>query len=69
MPIVHNSYKYKKRHSWSPITYILDIADYKIGWIFRLPFVKIIKVKTSKIMETPKYATIIEIFNNTNVTK
>ena len=35
MPIVHDSYKYKKRHSWSPITYILDIADYKIGWIFR----------------------------------
>jgi hypothetical protein len=42
---------------------LLDIADYKVGWIFSMrPFITIIKVKTSKIMENPKYATIIQIF-------
>jgi hypothetical protein len=47
----------------SPTTTIIDIADYKVGWIFSLwPIITIMKVKTSKIMETPKYITIIKIF-------
>ena len=57
------SFKYRKRSRLSPIITILDNADYKIGWIFSMrPFVTIIKIKTSKIMETPKYVTIIRIF-------
>jgi hypothetical protein len=45
------------------VTLILDAADYRVGYIFSMPFVKILKVKTSTIMESPKYLTIIKIFN------
>ena len=57
------SFKFRKRFKLWPITIINDVADYKIGWIFSIkPFITIIKVKTSKIMEAPKYITVIGIF-------
>jgi hypothetical protein len=52
-----------RRHRLSPFTSIIDIADYRVGWIFSLwPIITIMKVKTSKIMETPNHITIIKIF-------
>jgi hypothetical protein len=57
------TFQFKKRHKLSPVTHILDIADFKVGWIFTVPFVKILKIKTSKIMQKDKYLTIIKIFN------
>lgn len=45
------------------VTWILDVGDYRVGYIFSMPFFKILKIKTSKIMESPKYLTIIKIFN------
>ena len=63
MSFFDERFKYQRRSRLSPITTILDIADYKVGWIFSMrPFVTIIKIKTSKVMETPKYVTIIKIF-------
>jgi hypothetical protein len=60
---VPDSFRFIKRHKWSPVTTIVDIADYKVGWIFSLwPIMTIMKVKTSKIMEAPKYVTVIELF-------
>jgi hypothetical protein len=57
------TFKFKRRYKWSPFITITDIADYKVGWIFALyPFFMIMKLKTSKIMEAPKYQTFIEIF-------
>jgi hypothetical protein len=58
------NFKYRKRHIWSPIATIIDVADYKVGYIFSLkPFLVIIKIKVSKIMELPKYVTFIKIFS------
>ena len=63
MLILHEGFKYKKRFRLWPVATITDIADYKIGWIFTLrPFFIIIKVKVSKIMDAPRYITVIEIF-------
>jgi hypothetical protein len=56
------NYKYEKRSKLSPITTITDIADYKVGYIFSLWPVTIVKIKTSKIMEAPRYMTVIKIF-------
>ena len=62
MQILHEEFKYKKRR-FSPLVTITDVADYPIGYIFTLwPFLLIIKVKVSKIMQSPKYIMIIEIF-------
>jgi hypothetical protein len=44
------------------ITTIIDIADYKVGYIFSLWPITIIKVKVSKIMDAPRYVTFIKIF-------
>jgi hypothetical protein len=44
------------------VTYIIDVADYKVGYMFSVPFLTIFKIKTSKIMESPKYMTIIKLF-------
>jgi hypothetical protein len=58
-----DEFRYRKRYRWSPVTTVIDIAAYRVGWIFSLwPIITIMKVKTSKIMETPKYLTIIKIF-------
>jgi hypothetical protein len=54
--------KFMKRHRGSPVTTILDIADYKRGYVFSIPFLTIMKIKTSTIMESPKYMTLIKIF-------
>jgi hypothetical protein len=62
MIALDDSYRYRKRHSWSPFTAILDVADYQIGYILSLPFLKIIKVKISKVMESPKYVTFVKLF-------
>ena len=56
-------FRFKKRHRWSPATTIIDAADYPVGYIFSLWPITIFKIKTSKIMETPKYVTFIKIFN------
>jgi hypothetical protein len=64
MLVIDETFKFKKRHRLSPVTDILDIADYKIGYIFSIwSFITIIKLKTSKIMEAPRYVTLIKIFN------
>jgi hypothetical protein len=60
------TYKYIKHWFW-PIITIRDMAGYQRGWIFAFWFIKIMKLKTSKIMESPRYITIIEIFNYTNL--
>jgi hypothetical protein len=45
-----------------------DIADYPIGWVFNIPWTKpgsiftIVHYKSSKVMEAPKYVTVISIF-------
>ena len=66
MLILHEEFKYRKRHRFWPFVTVTDMADFKIGWIFTLwPFFMIIKVKVSKIMDAPKYVTIIEIFGRT----
>jgi hypothetical protein len=57
------SFRYLRRNKLSPFINIIDIADYRVGWIFSVPCLKILKIKTSKIMESPKYVTIIKIFN------
>jgi hypothetical protein len=59
--IALQDFRYKKRHPWSPIATITDIADYQVGYVFSLWPVTIIKVKTSKIMEAPKYVIFIKI--------
>ena len=57
------TFRFRKRSKLSPITTIIDIADYEVGWIFSMrPFLTIIKIKTSKIMQAPKYATFIRVF-------
>jgi hypothetical protein len=61
MMALDNSFKYRKRHTWSPVIAILDIADYQVGYVLSLPFIKIVKVRTSKIMQSPKYVTVINI--------
>ena len=63
MLVIDETFKFHKRTRLSPITNILDLADYKIGWIFSVwPVLTIIKLKTSKIMQAPKYMTVISIF-------
>ena len=63
MLVIDETLKFYKRTRLSPITNILDLADYKIGWIFSVwPVLTITKLKTSKIMEAPKYMTVISIF-------
>ena len=63
MLVIDETFKFKKRHRLSPVTEILDIADYKIGYILSIwPFITIIKLKTSKIMEAPRYTMVIKIF-------
>jgi hypothetical protein len=59
--ILDDSYRFQKRW-WSPVTHILDAADYRRGFLFNLPGVKVLKIKTSKSMESPRYLTIIKIF-------
>jgi len=45
-----------------------DIADYEVGWIFNVPgtnygsIFTIVRYKISKIMEAPRYITVIGIF-------
>jgi hypothetical protein len=55
-------FKYTKRHQWSPITTITDVADYPVGYVFSLWPITIFKLKVSKIMDAPRYVTIIKIF-------
>jgi hypothetical protein len=62
MIALDDSFKYRKRHRLSPVTAIIDVADYQVGYVLTLPFIKIIKVRTSKIMECPKYMTFVNIF-------
>jgi hypothetical protein len=54
-------FRYYKRR-WSPFTTVVDVADYKVGWIFSLWPITIFKLKTSKIMDAPKYVTIVKVF-------
>jgi hypothetical protein len=61
--ILDDSYHFSKRFWWSPTTWILDAADYRRGYLFNIPGFKVLKIKTSKIMESPRYVTIIKIFN------
>jgi hypothetical protein len=62
MLVIDETFKFKKRHRLSPVTDILDTAE--IGYIFSIwSFITIIKLKTSKIMEAPRYVTLIKIFN------
>jgi hypothetical protein len=61
--ILDDSFHLKKRFWWSPTTWILDGADYPRGFLFNIPGFKLLKIKTSKIMESPRYVTIIKIFN------
>jgi hypothetical protein len=58
--VLHESF-YLRRSFW-PVKIIHDVADYKIGYMISLPFLKIMKIKVSKIMDTPRYATFITIF-------
>jgi hypothetical protein len=60
--ILDDSFYFRKRW-WSPITRIMDAADYQRGWLFSIPGFKLLKIKVSKIMQSPKYITIIKIFN------
>ena len=61
MLVINETFKFKRRSRLWPVTDILDIADYKIGMILSLPFITIIKLKVSKIMEREKYVTLIKI--------
>jgi hypothetical protein len=60
--IALEDFRYTKRASWWPFTTIIDVADYQVGWIFSMWPITIFKLKTSKLMDTPKYVTIIKIF-------
>jgi hypothetical protein len=62
MIALDNKFRLRKRNRLSPITSIIDVADYKVGYILTLPFIKIIKVKISQIMDSPKYITIVSVF-------
>jgi hypothetical protein len=60
--IALQDFHYRKRHQWSPITTILDVADYKVGYIFSMWPITVFKLKVSKLMDSPKYVTVIKIF-------
>jgi hypothetical protein len=60
--IALEDFRYVKRHIWSPVTTIIDVADYKVGYVFCVWPITIIKIKTSKIMDTPRSVTLIKIF-------
>jgi hypothetical protein len=60
--IALEDYKYRKRHTWSPITTIVDIGGYRVGYIFSLWPITVFKLKISKITQKDKYVTIIKIF-------
>ena len=60
--IALQNFRYEKRAKWSPFTTIIDVADYPVGWLFFMWPITIFKLKTSKIMQSPKYLTIIKIF-------
>jgi hypothetical protein len=47
---------------------IKDIAGYDIGYDFNIGFLKIKHVKVSKVLETPRYVTIVSIFGGPEVT-
>ena len=54
------SFYYQRR---GLVVTIYDVAGYKQGWILLVgPFIAIMKIKISKLMETPKYLTIVDIF-------
>jgi hypothetical protein len=55
-------FRYTKRARWSPFTTIADVADYPVGYVFSLWPITIFKLKVSKIMDAPRYVTIIKIF-------
>jgi hypothetical protein len=63
MIALDDSFKFRKRYKLSPFTTILDVADYKRGYVFSLrPFIAILKIKTSKLMEKDKHLTVISLF-------
>jgi hypothetical protein len=47
---------------WSPMTRIIDMADYPYGYIFSLLGFKLLKFKTSKIMEKERFIVVMSIF-------
>jgi hypothetical protein len=57
-----DTFKYRKRSRLSPVTTIVDIADYKVGYIFSVWPIKIIKIKVSKIMEREDHIMVMSIF-------
>jgi hypothetical protein len=44
------------------VTWILEVADYQVGYMFSLWPITIFKIKTSQIMDSPKFVTIVKIF-------
>ena len=68
MAIPYEGIKYQKHSRWWPVTTFYDIAGYPRGWIFSVPGTRyssiftVLHIKTSKIMERDKYATVIGIF-------
>ena len=56
------SFKLWKRHKWSPMCHILDMADYNYGYFLSLPGFKVLKFKTSKIMQKEDWIIVISIF-------
>jgi hypothetical protein len=60
--ILDDSFHFQKRFWWSPTTWILDAADYPRGYLFKIPGFALLKLKISKLMEAPKYVTVVKIF-------
>jgi len=60
--IALENFRYQKPFALWPVTKIIDVADYQIGYIFSFWPITVFKLRTSKIMESPKYTTIIKIF-------
>jgi hypothetical protein len=61
--VLDDSFYFMKRFNLSPVTHIMDAADYRRGWLFSIPGFQLLKLKVSKLMESPKHITIIKIFN------
>jgi hypothetical protein len=66
MYVLDDSFSLRKR---GPMTTILDIAGYKHGYLFSFWPLKILKVKTSKVMETSKFLTVINLFGKDIIVK
>ena len=59
--ILDDSFHFVKRFNLSPVTHILDAADYERGYLFNIPGFKLLKLKISKLMQNDEYLVVISI--------